>query len=454
MNISKSIIIIGGGISGLSVLHFLKKKYADQKDVSIQLLEKSSQPGGTIKTIVHSQAFFECGPNGFLDSKETTLQLIRDIGLESALIPASPQAKKRFLFIENQLHEIPTGLMSLLKFKPLPFFDKLRLPLEILVSRGDNPQESVYDFGVRRFGENFTNVFLDPMVSGIYAGNVKKLHFKSVFPKIFELEQKHGSLLKGFFRSRRGSAKGSSADSAGGRLVSFPKGMAQLTGRLSQVYKDSILLDQDVQLIAQSQNHFVIHANQRVYHADEIFVCVPAHRAAALLNASYPALAAELNKISYAPVAVVGLIYRRDAFARLPRGFGYLTPRSQNRPVLGVVFESQIFPGRAKEHHELFRVMIGGAGYPEVIRKTEEELTAMAAREISDALPLRKGALPMETFVVVWPRAIAQYNVDDISTRTTIAMEAKKIKNFHIVSNYLNGVSLNDCIASAQAAVS
>ncbi|HLD69564.1 MAG TPA: protoporphyrinogen oxidase, partial [Candidatus Omnitrophota bacterium] len=400
---NKSIIIIGGGISGLSVLHFIKKKYAKQTGVSIQLLEKNSQPGGTIKTIVHSQGLFECGPNGFLDSKETTLQLIREIGLESSLTASNPQAKKRFLLIKNQLHEIPTGLAGLLKFKPLPFFDKLRLPLEIFVSRGDNPDESVYDFGVRRFGENFANIFLDPLVSGIYAGDVKKLHFKSVFPKIFELEQKHGSLLKGFFRSRRGDEKVPSSEAAtplgAGRLVSFPQGMAQLIDRLFQTYKNSILLNQDVQMITQIQDRFVIHANERVIHADEIFVCVPAHSAAVLLNDSYPALAAELNKISYVPVAVVGLIYRRDAFLHLPRGFGYLTPKSQNRPVLGVVFESQIFPGRVDEHHELFRVMIGGTGYPEVIRKTEEELIALAREEISAVLPLRKGELPIKNFV-------------------------------------------------------
>ncbi len=296
---NKSIIVIGGGISGLSVLHFLKKKYASQTDISIQLLEKSSQPGGTIKTVVHREGLFECGPNGFLDSKEITLQLIRDIGLESSLIAANSQAKKRFLFIKNRLHEIPTDWLSLLKFKPLPFFDKLRLPLEIFVSRGDNPDESVYDFGARRFGENFANVFLDPLVSGIYAGNVKKLHFKSVFPKIFELEQKYGSVLKGFFRSRRCAANGSSADAVtplgAGRLVSFPQGMAQLTNRLFQLFKDSILLNQEVQLIAQSQDQFVIHASERVHHADEIFLCVPAHSAAVMLNASHPALATELN---------------------------------------------------------------------------------------------------------------------------------------------------------------
>ncbi len=455
---SKSIIIIGGGVSGLSVLHFLKKKYANQTDISIQLLEKNSQPGGTIKTVVHSQGLFECGPNGFLDSKETTLQLIRDIGLESSLIAANPQAKKRFLFIKNQLHEIPTGLVSLLKFKPLPFFDKLRLPLEIFVSRGDNPEESVYDFGARRFGENFANIFLDPLVSGIYAGNVKKLHFKSVFPKIFELEQKYGSILKGILRSRRATANGSSADSTTplgtGRLVSFPQGMAQLTNRLFQVYKDYILLNHEVQLIAQSQNRFVIHTSERIHHADEIFLCIPATSAAALLNVSHPALAAELNKISYAPVAVVGLIYRRDAFDQLPRGFGYLTHRSENRPALGVVFDSQIFSGRVDEHHELFRVMIGGTGYPEVIRKTEEELVALGMEEISAVLSLRKEEPPVETFVVVWPRAIPQYNIDDISARVTIAMEANKINNFHIVSNFLGGVSLNDCIATAETLVS
>ncbi len=149
----------------------------------------------------------------------------------------------------------------------------------------------------------------------------------------------------------------------------------------------------------------------------------------------------------------MGLVYRRGSFDQLPQGFGYLTPRSQNRPALGVVFDSQIFAGRVDEHHELFRVMIGGTGYPEVIRKTEEELTALAREEISTVLPLRKEESPVETFVVVWPRAVPQYNIDDISARVTIAMEANKINNFHIVSNFLGGVSLNDCIATAQTAV-
>ena len=229
--------------------------------------------------------------------------------------------------------------------------------------------------------------------------------------------------------------------------------MAQLTNRLFEVYKDSILLNEEVQVISQSQNQFVIHANGRIVHADEVFVCVPAASAATLLSHSYPGLAAELNKIFYAPVAVVGLIYKRDAFDRLPRGFGYLTPRGENRPVLGVVFDSQIFSGRADEHRELFRVMIGGTGYPEAIRRTEAELTALAREEISSALSLRQGALPIETFVAVWPLAIPQYNVEDIPTRTTIAREAGKITNFHIVSNFLGGVSLNDCIAAAQTAV-
>lgn len=451
-NTTKNIFIIGGGISGLSVLHFLKKKYADQPDISIQLLERSSQPGGTIKTIVHPLGLFECGPNGFLGSKETTLQLIREIGLESSLIAANPQAKKRFLFIKKRLHEIPTGLVSLLKFEPLPFFDKLRLPLEMFVSCGYNPEESVYDFGTRRFGENFAKIFLDPLVSGIYAGDAQKLHLKSAFPKIFDLEQKYGSILKGFFHSRRRAVHEPSSWGAG-HLLSLLAGMSQLTNRLFEIYKDSIFLNEEVQVISGNQSRFVIHTNRGVFHADEIFVCVPAHNAEAMLKDFNSELAEELKKIFYVPVAVVGLVYKRSSFDSLPQGFGYLIPRTENRSALGVVFDSQVFSGRAREGHELFRVMIGGASYSEVLRKTEGELITMAREEIFSTLALRQGELPVETFVKVWPRAIPQYNVGDISTRTTLTMEANKINNFHIVSNFLGGVSLNDCIAAAQTVV-
>src|SRR3989338_7309487 len=160
---ARQILIIGGGISGLSLLHYLKRKYAGRSDVEIRLIEKNEYLGGTIRTIHEGPFRFETGPNGFLSSKPITLELVKEIGLEQSLVAASDAAKRRFLCLGNELHEIAASPVGFLTFKPFSLWDKVRVPLEIFIPKGKDTTESVYDFGRRRLGRNFSELFLDAM---------------------------------------------------------------------------------------------------------------------------------------------------------------------------------------------------------------------------------------------------------------------------------------------------
>ncbi len=500
---AKNILIIGAGISGLSVLHYLKIKYARRSDIHIQLLEKNNTPGGAIQTLQNRYGIFEYGPNGFLDSKTSIRELTWDMDLESALIGSSPESNKRFLFINNQPHAIPTDFLSLCAFKPLTIFDKLRIPFELFVSRSQNTDETVYEFGARRFGKKFTGIFLDAIVQGIFAGDVRRLHLRLAFPRIYEIEQKYGSLLKGLIclqleyrRMKRRAASSENPENQppnplGGCLVSFKRGMSQLIERLYERYQDSLVLNQEVSLMVQESGRFIVHSSQKVYpvsknlqyftsgergiiprssikeedldianlrkrgiyDADELFLCVPAYCAAIITKNLSETLSAQLNKIPYVCIAVIGLVYKKNSFDRLPTGFGYLTPSREKKEVLGVLFDNHIFPQRVVGDFEQFRIMIGGAHHPQILSKTEEELLRMAKDEIRLFLKLKKNEEPVHSFVVVWPKGIPQYNTDEVLVRSAIETESQKIKNFHIVSNYLNGISINDCVRNAQMAV-
>ncbi len=462
MTFTKSIIIIGGGISGLSVLHYLKKKYPDTSSVKILLLEKNAELGGTVKTEYHRDWVFEHGPNGFLNRGEPArhvvekaggqaLLFIEELGLKDQLITAHSASSQRFIAIQDKLHLVPTGPMGLLRFKPLSIFDKLRIPLEIFVRRGHRGEETVYEFGKRRFGKNVSKVFLDPLVNGIYAGDVRRLNLQSAFPKIYEIEQKHGSLLKGMIRLAKSRSGRAPQESTVGRLFSFKGGMSQLIEAFYSRYKEHILLKEEAASLYLKGEQFVVGTPTKNLLADGIFLCVPANQAACLVKPVFPLLSFQLEKIEYAPVSVVGLVYRKKAFTKIPEGFGYLIPSWEKKEVLGVLFENQIFPHRSDDQHVVLRIMMGGCHHPDVVSRTPAQLTAMAQEEIQWVLGARED--PIHVFIKIWPRAIPQYNSEDLPVRSIIEKELRAIKNFFIVSNYLGGVSFADCVCQAQMVV-
>ena len=164
-----------------------------------------------------------------------------------------------------------------------------------------------------------------------------------------------------------------------------------------------------------------------------------------------PVLGKELEKIRYSPMAVVGLVFQRDAFACPPEGFGYLIPSSEGKQVLGVLFESNIFSGRCGKDEILLRIMAGGARHPEILKKSREELIALALKEVQTTLGT--SAQPVETFFVQWPKAIPQYDRAYVEAERELEEELKKWPGLYLVANYRKGVSLNDCIENAWQAV-
>lgn len=455
----KNIVIIGGGISGLALLHYLKQKYSRRDDVQIILLEKNDHLGGTICSLKKDGSLFETGPNGFLDSKPRTPELIKDLGLKDSLVRANEESKIRYLSVHNTLHPFPINPQSFLSFKLFTPLEKLRIFREWFVAKGNNPSESVYDFGKRRFGEKFARLFLDPMVSGIYGGDARRTVLKAVFPKIYQLEQEHGSLFKALMKTRKTrEAKDNSMGSPAGTLTSLRHGMAQLIEAIGKRYQEHIRPRREVVSISCSQNQYKILSRAgRPLAADDLFVCVPAYSAGPMLKNVDGKMAAELEKIFYAPLVVVGLVIPLKHFTVRPKGYGYLIPSSEGKEVLGVLFESNIFPGRCREDQMLFRVMIGGVRHPHILDKTKEQLTDLAFNEIR----LRTGAGGQrvlvredldEIFFVPWKKAIPQYDLEYSAAVDIIEKELCRHPRLHLVANYLKGVSLNDCIENAYQA--
>jgi len=447
---SKRIAIIGGGISGLAALHYLNKKYAQRDDIDISLFESNDYSGGTILSKKRNGCLFEVGPNGFFGSSLQTLSLVDDLNLNDELIAAREESNKKFIALGNKLHEVPNHPWKLLKTGLLSLVGKARVFGEIFVPKGGFEDETVYGFAQRRFGVQFAEHVIDPMVSGVFGGDAKKLVLKAAFPKIFDLENQYGSLFKAV-KQLRTTDKGNDAGMPKGTLHSFEEGMSKLTYTIYQKYKEQIQMGQDVKTITYDLKQYVVHMQKEHSVVNAVFICTPAYVTAEILKSLNAHVSENLREIPYAPMAVVGLVYPKKSFKRMPEGFGFLIPSKEGKIVLGVLYESQIFENRCPSDLILLRVMLGGAHHNEIIALNEDQIVELAIKEVEERFAVH-GPIK-DIFFKKWDKAIPQYDKRCVEVTRDIKDDLKEFPNIHLVANYLNGISTNDCIENAYKAV-
>jgi oxygen-dependent protoporphyrinogen oxidase len=405
----KRIAIIGGGISGLTVLHYLKQRLGDA--VEMTLFERKASVGGTVRSFKKDSCLFEWGPNGFLDNQPATLQLIEELGITGELIESQTSAARRYIQIQGSLHALPSNPLDFIRTPLLPLKDKWSLITGIF-KKNISTDCSIDDYVSQRFSKGVARSLVDPFISGIYAGDIKRLHMASAFPKF----------------KRKVSKKT--------HMRSFKRGMGQVIEALDHRYKKYIQINSEVSSIIK---------------ADITIVATPAYSAAKIVEEVNPVLAQILTQIPYAPVAVAGLLFKQGSFKKMPDGFGYLIPSQENKDILGVLIESNVYRGRAGEDHIMMRVMLGGTHHPAIINDSQEQIIAKAIKEIDSIYGLI--AAPVETFVKLWPKAIPQYEINYPQIRQSIAEQCTKTPGLYLCANYLDGVSFNDCVYHAKILV-
>jgi len=404
----KRIAIIGGGISGLTVLHYLKQRFGDTMEIT--LYEREAAVGGTIRSFKKDFCLFEWGPNGFLDNQPASLELIEELGVTDQLIEAKATARRRYIQVKGNLHAVPVNPLDFIRTPLLPLKDKCSLIAGIFKKK-ISTDISIYDYVSQRFSPNIAQVLVDPFISGIYAGDIKRLHMASAFPKLKR---------KGFKKTR---------------MRSFIGGMGEVIKALDKRYKQHI------------QTNSEISSSQ--INADITIVATPAYAAAKIVENLNPPLAGLLDQIPYAPIAVAGLLFKQGSFKKKPDGFGYLIASKENKDILGVLIESNVYANRSSGGQIMMRVMLGGAHHPAIINDSHELILQKVIREIDSIYGLVSN--PIETFVKLWPKAIPQYEISYPHWRQSVAEQCAKTPGLYLCANYLDGVSFNDCVNNAKA---
>jgi protoporphyrinogen/coproporphyrinogen III oxidase len=448
-------IVIGAGITGLVAAYELQKR-----GLSVSILERSNIVGGVMRTEHRDGFLLEAGPNSFLESEEA-LQLISDLGLDSKFVAADPKAP-RYIYLRGRLEPVPMSPLAFLTTSLLSFTGKLRFFAEPLIpARRSEEDESIASFVRRRIGKEAHDHLLSPFVSGVYAGNTEVLSMASSFPKMVELERKYGSLVIGMIRSAIESRREQTNNKkptvkrvpGGKRLCTFMDGLSTLPNTISQKLDDALMTScESIEIIinANSPRYRLLFRQQgetREFSTDKLIMATPAAEAGQLLSRHIPKLAEELEAIEYAPMAIVYISFDEQELSRPLSGFGFLVPRNQGIRILGSVWSSSLFPSRAPQGRTLLTNYIGGSHDPAAIDLSDDELTRIVGKELQSILGT--SATPKAIGVARVRRAIPQYRLGHVARLARIREIEKAQAGLHLAGNYLQGVSVPDCISRA-----
>lgn len=439
------IAIVGGGISGLSLAYALLEK---KPELDVTVFEAEARAGGKILTEKINGYVCEGGVNGFLDNKTSTLELASKINLTP--VKSNDNAKKRYIYTSGKLRLIPESPVKFLMSNFLSPHGRLRMIGEYFVPKADKDDETMESFAVRRIGREFFEKLLDPMASGVYAGDPSKMSIRSCFSKVYELEQAYGGLLKGFMALGRHAKKSGKKVSAGpgGTLMSFRDGMYSLVESLKARLGERVKTGKGAKGIDKNGNRLKIFFNDgSTYESDCIVLASPAHNTAEIVKDMDKDIYDILKEIPYPPLSVVSFGFKREKIERDISLFGFLIPGKEKRKILGTLFDSSIFPNRAPEGHVLLRSMVGGARAADLALLNDEKLISTVRDELSDILNIK--AEPDFVKIFRWEKAIPQYVLGHHNKLKLLDEAVSKHKGLYLTGNAYRGVAVNDCIANS-----
>ncbi len=438
------VAIIGGGITGLATAWYLRKL-----GVPVVVFEAKGQPGGVMASRREGDWLLETGPNTLFENTAAISDFLRGVGLENRRLVASPEANKRYV--------VRRGRPAALPATPLDFFTSpflsVRTKLGVLAEpfRGRGPaegDESVADFVTRRLGQEFLDFVVNPFVAGVYAGDPGALSVRHAFPKLHALERDHGSLIRGALRRRTATA------GPKGSMISFPEGLAEVPLALASQLGSRLRLNHHVTAVRRIgwlwQVDFTSPQETGSGNFAAVICALPPDALAALKIEGVPESGslAIMREIPQPAVASVFLGYRRGDVTHPLDGFGMLTPAVEKRRILGTLFSSTLFPGRAPAGHVALTTFVGGSRQPELCDRDDAALVAMVQEELADLLGVH--GTPVICRVQRWPRAISQYVVGFQKFKDACYAVEAAAPGLFLGGPCCDGVSLSNCIGAGQ----
>lgn len=437
-------MVVGAGIAGLAAAVELQQHVRD-----VVVIDPSDRPGGVMRTDHVGGYVIERGPNTF-QVKAPLLAGLRRDGLDPLLLRALPASRLRCIYHGGCLVRVPMSPVGLVRTPLLSARGKWRLLAEPFVRRGDGAAETVAEFAGRRLGREAVENLIGPFLTGVYAGDEEQLGAEAVFGSLVEKERWAGSITAGLVAGlfRRRGPKGLRG------IYSAVEGLGPFARALSELLLEPPALGSRVSGVRREGGEWTVAVSgaggASHLRARRLVVAAPSREAAEILRAVSPEAAAELEAIVYAPIVGVPVGVRPDDVRTPIEGFGFLVPRSAGVRLLGCLFMSQLFPGRAPSGCELLQCLVGGLRWPEAADLPDDVIAEQVRADLDRVLGLTGD--PEILAVTRQPRAVAQPDRDHVRRVARIRAHLAGQPGLALAGSYLAGVSVADTFASGLAA--
>ncbi len=478
----KRIIIIGGGVAGLGAAYKIHRAASEGHDLDFLLFERDNRLGGKIQTEIvpdpSGEGVFivDGGPDCFLTEKPACHRIAKLLGIFEDELPTDDSKRRIWILSRGRLHALPDGVMMFAPTKLLPFITtglfswpgKIRMAIDLFippkkVNPGELNDETLESFVVRRMGRECLDRLAEPLVGGVHASDPKQMSLAATFPRLLEMEQNYGSLIKGFLIARRRveRMRKKYPPKPGQRprtfFTSFAKGMQQLTDRMAEaVGLDKIRLGVEVTFIQRhDQNKWRVKlSDESIVDGDAVILATESWSAEPLIRSIDQTIADALAGIPCSSSATISYAFNEEEVGFDLNAFGVLCPIVERRALMAATYSSSKWPGRAPPKKVLLRGFVGGPHNQDIIERSDEELVQIVKNEFHEILGLNPKAKPLFVRVFRWPRGMPQYTLGHLDRIALIEERSSQIPGLAFAGGCYRGVGIPNCIESGERAVS
>ena len=460
-DVNGRVVVIGGGITGLAATYYLQKESkAKGLSLDVELIEASHRLGGKIQTATNDGFVIEKGPDSFLARKQSASRLIKEVGLEDKLVYNS--AGKSYVLVKGKLHPMPGGSIMGIPTQIAPFIStglfspmgKIRAAADFVLPPTKAADDlSLGQFFRRRLGNEVVENLIEPLLSGIYAGDIDHLSLMATFPQFFQIEQKHGSLIRGMKLATPSKPTNSESTARPkGMFLTVTTGLQSLVDRVeAKLIEGSVYKGVRVDRIEKrEQGYELLMNNGEIIPADCVILATPHHVTHSILK--HYSFFDSLKVMPSTSVATVAMAFPESAIKKDIDGTGFVVSRNNDYVITACTWTHRKWSHSAPKGKVLLRCYVGKAGDEAIVEQSDDEIIKVVLEDLGKTMNIT--SKPDFSIITRWKNSMPQYTVGHKQRIETIKQNMKEeLPGVFLAGSSYSGLGIPDCIDQGEEAV-